>query len=131
MKTRSSIWRLKENGRYDGIYCEWNGYISNNGKILFKYYQDESKIKELIELGSISTLEATPATCVAFHRDRNEKLQIIKDIQLGSFLPVDSNTRYKDYNYLFENGSWYVTCKDYTHKQLTQEFIDKAEENYE
>jgi hypothetical protein len=39
------------------IYCHWDGYLSNNGRILMTYYKDLKKIKRLVALGSLSSLE--------------------------------------------------------------------------
>lgn len=38
MGTRSAIVLKREDGKYQGIYCHWDGYPSNNGKILFENY---------------------------------------------------------------------------------------------
>lgn len=120
MATRSTIWIKKDNGNYDGIYCHWDGYLEHNGVLLMEYYQDINKIKGLIELGSISSLDReiicpdghtfdTPAqgAVVAYHRDRGEELQIYRDITF------DDITRYfEEYNYFFIDGKWYYTQND-------------------
>jgi hypothetical protein len=56
MATRSAIVRKTENGSYVGIYCHWDGYPSNNGKILLNSYKTNEKIDSLIALGDISSL---------------------------------------------------------------------------
>lgn len=56
MGTRSNIGIQHPDGSYDVIYCHWDGYPSNNGKILYEHYQDLNKIKKLIALGDISSL---------------------------------------------------------------------------
>ena len=56
MATRSRIGIENEDGTVSSIYCHWDGYVSNNGKILVTHYTDRQKVKELIELGDISTL---------------------------------------------------------------------------
>lgn len=57
MATRSNIGIELSNGEVEFIYCHWDGYIENNGKILYNHYNDLSKIEELIDLGAISSLE--------------------------------------------------------------------------
>lgn len=57
MSTRSSISMIKEDGSVSQVYCHWDGYISNNGIILFNYYQNVDKIKKLISLGDMSSLK--------------------------------------------------------------------------
>lgn len=56
MGTRSRIGIENEDGTVSSIYCHWNGYPSNNGKILVEHYTDREKVKELIALGDISSL---------------------------------------------------------------------------
>ena len=56
MSTRSSIAIKNEDGSIDAIYCHNDGYLTNNGAILYKNYQDPAKVQQLINLGSISSL---------------------------------------------------------------------------
>lgn len=56
MATRSRIGIVNDNGTVTSIYCHWDGYISNNGKILLEHYTDKEKVEKLISLGSISSL---------------------------------------------------------------------------
>ena len=70
------------------IYCHWDGYISNNGDILFHHYKSKNKVMKLINLGDISNLENEVdipkdkihtfdnpccGVTVAYGRDRGEK----------------------------------------------------------
>lgn len=114
MATRSTIWIKKENGKYDGIYCHWNGNPFNNGRILVEDYQDIEKVKGLIELGSISSLHSE-ITCpeghsfdspvegyvVAYHRDRGEELCIYRDISSSQLKKY-----FEEYNYFFIKNEW-------------------------
>ena len=74
MGTRSTI-GVKENGNYKLIYCHWDGYYDNNGMILHKHYQDIDKVKQLIELGDLSSLNKNVEggeeedRCVSYIRD--------------------------------------------------------------
>ena len=87
MATRSRIAIEKENGTVESIYCHWDGYPENNGRILIENYKDHEKVQALIDLGDISSLapnvEADPHTrhtfndpvdgvVVAYGRDRGE-----------------------------------------------------------
>jgi len=56
MPTRSRIAILNSDGSVDSIYCHYDGYLSHNGVILAKYYNNEEKIRKLISLGSLSFL---------------------------------------------------------------------------
>jgi len=40
----------------DVVYCYWDGYLENNGKILFNHYGRKKAIK-LVKLGDISCLK--------------------------------------------------------------------------
>ena len=55
MATRSMIGK-DYGGEIKAIYCHWDGYIQGVGQTLKEFYTDESKIDDLIKLGSISSL---------------------------------------------------------------------------
>ena len=38
------------------VYCHWDGYLSNNGKILLENY-DSAKANHLVALGDLSSLD--------------------------------------------------------------------------
>lgn len=118
MSTHSHIFYKNECGKYVGVYCHYDGYVSGVGYRLFHYYTDIEKIKNLIALGSIVSLDKdiNPAPqyqnisylnskpllfgyCEFFHRDNGEDLTIIE---------TDSLDDYSGYVYLFENNQWYV-----------------------
>lgn len=60
MSTRSYIGIQHNDGSVDVIYCHSDGYLSNNGKLLFENYQDPEKVQELINLGGLSCLGTSP-----------------------------------------------------------------------
>jgi hypothetical protein len=43
-------------GTFRSIYCHWDGYPENNGKLLLEHYKDEAKVSALMDLGNISSL---------------------------------------------------------------------------
>lgn len=59
MSTRSRIAMETQNGSVHSIYCHYDGYPEYNGAILQTHYQDEDKIRALIELGDLSSLDAS------------------------------------------------------------------------
>lgn len=61
MATRSRIGIENEDGTVSSVYCHWDGYPRNNGRILVTHYTDREKVKALIELGSISALKENVA----------------------------------------------------------------------
>ena len=118
MSTNSSITAKQSDGKVKTIYCHWDGYISNNGKILSDHYRDQKKIDDLIELGDLSILEsstdkpdehtfANPVRgyCVAYGRDRGED-----DTQARTYDSLEQAMREEDqnYNYYWDGNQWYV-----------------------
>lgn len=117
MATRSTIWIQNDNDNYDGVYCHWDGYPEHNGSILFNYYKEESKIRELISHGSLSVLDERihpnpdsghdfdnreDGVCCFYHRDRGDVLDVTRDLPE----PMLRN-EYQEYNYIFKDGAWY------------------------
>lgn len=87
MATHSYICIEQPNGDILGVYCHNDGYLSNNGNILFNYYQERSKVERLLSFGSMSSLgaEIDPNrphdfynrqydVCYFYCRDRGETL---------------------------------------------------------
>jgi hypothetical protein len=72
MATRSLIGINLNNGITKIIYCHWDGYPEHNGQLLVNEYTSPSAVFDLLELGDLSSLDATPASCTAYHRDRKE-----------------------------------------------------------
>lgn len=121
MGTRSSISIIKEDGSVSQVYCHWDGYISNNGVILFNYYQDVEKVKELVNLGDMSSLrsEIIPTgnhsydnpqdnVTIFYGRDRGEdntKPNHFKDVK--EFLREGDFQGY-DYVYKEKTKKWYL-----------------------
>ena len=113
MGTRSTIAIQNEDGTVTGIYCHWDGYLSNNGRILEENYTTEEAVRELIALGDLSSLGETVGTkhdfdnaprgeCNAYGRDRGE-----------TGVDADTRNRWDDFdqefNYLFVPGEgWRV-----------------------
>lgn len=57
MATRSRIAIENENGTVSSVYSHWDGYPSNNGRILMEHYKERDKLQKLIDLGSLSSLD--------------------------------------------------------------------------
>jgi len=67
------------------VYCHNDGYPSNNGVLLLKHYSDESKLRRLLALGALSSLDKeigekhdfeyddrSVGECTFYARDRGE-----------------------------------------------------------
>lgn len=125
MGTRSLIGKLNPDGSVDYIYCHWDGYVSNNGVLLFAYYDTAEKVADLIALGGISSLRGEIGEkhdfddskisrqndwCTAYHRDRDEELDVIHAETEDEFWKASIGT---EYWYLFKDGQWWVQeCYD-------------------
>ena len=117
MATRSTI-GISHNGIIKAIFCHWDGYLDNNGKILRDYYKDSVKVNNLIALGDLSSLgkeigekhdfdKAPRSECNYYGRDRGEEGTEFKVFQNRSdFI----NQIGEGYNYLFENNEWLINC---------------------
>jgi len=75
MATRSRIAIENEDGTVSSIYCHWDGYLSNNGRILANHYTDRKKVEALIALGAISSLRenVSPPGIFDDHEDEDVK----------------------------------------------------------
>ncbi len=56
MATRSTIALEFADGTVQQVYCHWDGYLAHNGRILFDHYIDPFKLRDLIDMGDISSL---------------------------------------------------------------------------
>jgi hypothetical protein len=56
MGTRSTIALEFADGTVQQVYCHWDGYLDHNGKVLQEHYSDPFKLRDLIDLGDISSL---------------------------------------------------------------------------
>ena len=122
MSTRSNIGIKNKDGSIHCIYCHFDGYLEHNGLILERYYKDQNKVKNLINLGDISSLglnvypdpeyehtfdNRQKYVTVAYSRDRGEDKRIKKFDDMHDYMISFKNTWY-DYAYLYdeENKEW-------------------------
>lgn len=85
---------------YVSVYCQWDGYLSHNGRILRENYTTEAQVIELLQHGGISSLKETLGECEFYHRDRGEELT-------ATITKNDRECVTQEYAYLFKNGKWY------------------------
>ena len=125
MATRSLIGMNLDNGITKIIYCHWDGYPSHVGELLVCDYNTPALITELMELGDLSSLDATPATCEAYHRDRNEPWGMVEPRDINtSELDVVANNYGVDYVYIYNNEyEWECSRLNYASGKLTPENI--------
>lgn len=108
MSTRSVIALLIDNQHYKSIYCHHDGYEEKPGVgyKLRHYYNSEQQVKELIELGDLSSISQDNVD--AYHRDwgrprHQNQSQITRSYEALRCLAIGKDA---DYLYRFENGEW-------------------------
>jgi hypothetical protein len=135
MGTRSTIALEFADGTVQQVYCHWDGYLSHNGAILQEYYSDPFKLRELIDLGDLSSLRPnigekhafsqfelraeevagykllTENMCTFYGRDRNEsgcEARKFKD-----YLDYAENHQYEEFEYILracgDKAVWFVS----------------------
>ena len=62
MATRSTIALEFADGTIGQVYCHWDGYLAHNGKMLFENYSNPFILRDLIDLGGVSSLGETIGT---------------------------------------------------------------------
>lgn len=109
-----------EDGTVIGIYCHSDGYPEGVGATLKRHYKSESKVRELMALGDISSLgkdigvkhsfdDITTDVCRAYGRDRGEEgTEARAYVNLEAFLAADYG---QAYSYLFSKGKWSQVSK--------------------
>ncbi len=132
MATRSTIALEFADGTVQQVYCHWDGYLANNGAILQEHYSDPFKLRELIDLGDISSLgpnlgskhefdipfkygtpeyeaeqERRRDITTFYGRDRGETGCEARRFQ--HYDDYRDNAQFEEYNYILRrDGKWYV-----------------------
>lgn len=140
MGTRSSITvKHPTTGQYHNIYCHWDGYTINNGALLIEHYNSLTLALALVSPGDMSSLREkcngeeghtfdspNEGQTVYYGRDRGEDgcEMRIYDTYLECLEKND-----QEYNYLFADDKWYVSCHSdkYTVLETIMEHHAKGE----
>ena len=147
MATRSTIALEYADGTVGQVYCHWDGYLDNNGKILLKHYQDPFKLRTLIDLGDLSSLRSEIGEKHAFSklevpmdgeaydklygdmttfygRDRGESGTEAKTFK--DFADYAENHQHEEYEYILRtDGVWYVKAYDRPYVPLADAIADE------
>ena len=155
MATRSTIALEYADGTVGQVYSHWDGYLENNGMILYKHYSDPFKLRELLDLGDISSLgpeigekhafsqfdlpkdeveayKALTENWTTFYgRDRGE--DTVAQKMFANYDTYVSEHQHEEYEYILRrDGQWYVKCHSAAYVPLADalaEFLrEKAEE---
>jgi len=154
MATRSTIALEYADGTVHQVYCHWDGYLEHNGKILAEHYSDPFKLRDLIDLGDLSSLrptigtkhafskfelatqieqrlheEATENMCTFYGRDRGETGTSAK--KFASYEDYLLNHQYEEYEYILRSvhgqAVWFVADHSEDFKPLLGALIKDAE----
>ena len=152
MGTRSTIALEYADGTVEQVYCHWDGYLSNNGRILQEHYSDPFKLRDLIDLGDISSLKTTVGTKHAFSqfevpmdgeaydklygdmttfygRDRGETGVGAKKFK--DYADYVANHQYEEFEYILRNvngkATWFVADHSDNYVTLEEAFLTEGE----
>lgn len=156
MGTRSTIALEFADGTVGQVYCHWDGYLEHNGKILQSYYTDPFKLRELIDMGYISSLGKVIGKKHPFGPAYNEtdalkKAKIQKEVDeareagwctfygrdrgetgvdakyFKNFEDYRARHQYEEYEYILRtDGRWYVADHSDTYVPLAEALIAEA-----
>jgi hypothetical protein len=122
MSTRARIAIKTQEGKLKSIYCHFDGNTYGVGEMLHEHYREQEKVENLIELGDISFLEKEiiptephsfkspqKGVTVFYGRDRGEQnTGYLTHFSEENLLREDAS-----YNYIFQEGEWYLLKRDY------------------
>jgi hypothetical protein len=138
MATRSTIALEYADGTVDQVYCHWDGYLEHNGKILFEHYSNPFKLRELMDLGDVSSLGSdigeahnfddrsqTGEVTTFYGRDRGETGVGAK--RFKDFADYKKNFQHEEFAYILRNdGKWYVKCYEREFELLALAMAEEA-----
>ena len=153
MATRSTISLEFADGTIGQVYCHWDGYLAHNGKMLMEYYSNPFVLRDLIDLGSLSSLHPQIGTkhpfsmfeanmtqdeyanlyrdmCVFYGRDRGEGQSDATYFKDYEHFLVDGQA--EEYDYILRNvngvATWFVSDHGGDYILLTEAFAKEARE---
>lgn len=153
MATRSTIALEFADGTIGQVYSHWDGYLAHNGKILFENYSNPFVLRDLIDLGDISSLAPTIGTKHPFsHYDNGMTVVEFNNLYQGmttfygrdrgeegcnaksykDFADYEANCQLEEYNYILRNvngvATWFVSDHGDNFILLTEAFAKEARE---
>ena len=153
MGTRSTIALEYADGTVEQVYCHWDGYLAHNGQILLKHYSNPFILRDLIDLGDVSSLKPTIGTKHAFShfelraeevaeykvltenmttfygRDRGEDGVSAKKFK--DYEDYVANHQYEEYDYILRavcgEAVWFVSDHDGAYVPLVSAILDEQD----
>ena len=152
MATRSTIALEFADGTIGQVYCHWDGYLAHNGKMLMEYYSNPFVLRDLIDLGSLSSLRPQIGTKHPFsmfeaNMTQDEFYNLYRDMttfygrdrgegeyEANYFKDYDDfllNGQQEEYDYLLRNvngvATWFVSDHGKVFGLLTEAFAKEME----
>ena len=152
MATRSTIALEFADGTIGQVYCHWDGYLAHNGKMLMEYYSNPFILRDLIDLGSLSSLRPQIGTkhpfsmfeanmtqdefanlyrdmCTFYERDRGERSADATYFKDYLHFLVDGQA--EEYDYILRNingvATWFVSDHDGDFVTLESAIMDEED----
>ena len=152
MATRSTIALEFADGTVEQVYCHWDGYLAYNGQLLLKHYSNPFVLRDLIDLGDISSLKPTVGTkhnfshfdtemdqkeyealygnmTTFYARDRGETGTSAK--RFKDFADYKANHQYEEYEYILRSvggeAVWFVADHDGAYVTLESAIMDEQD----
>ena len=153
MATRSTIALEFADGTVQAVYCHWDGYLAHNGHILQNHYSNPFILRDLIDLGDISSLRPQIGTkhdfshydsgytldeynelygemTTFYARDRGEELRVRKFKDYADYV---ENHQYEEYDYILRSvegeAVWFVSDRDGAYVPLVSAILDEQDRN--
>ena len=152
MGTRSTIALEFADGTVEQVYCHWDGYLAYNGKMLLEHYSNPFILRDLIDLGDISSLKPTVGTKHAFSHFGTDMKQEDYDALYGNmttfygrdrgedgtssekfkdFADYIANHQYEEYEYILRSvggeAVWFVADHDNVYVPLVSAILDEED----
>lgn len=118
MSTHSCIGLEEPDGTILYVYCHFDGYPSHNGAMLLKHYSNPKKLRELLSLGSLASLqklihptgphtyrEPEKGVCRFFGRDAGDSPESVFRKYANNRAKLDGEWNYL---WLVRDGRWIV-----------------------
>lgn len=118
MSTNCTIAIQHNDGSVTGILVHWDGGLWHAGPILYHHYSTEEKVRELLALGHLSSIDVDIDSSVAYGRDRGESNQ--QAIHSASWIEFLSKYE-REYNYIFDDNEWIVKFSGSYYSELESE----------
>ena len=140
MGTRSTIALEFADGTVEQVYCHWDGYLDHNGRILQEHYSNPFVLRDLIDMGDMSSLgerigtqhafdKAPEGECTFYLRDRKE--QGCGKKKFKDFEDYKANHQYEEFEYILracgDKAVWFVADHNDTYVPLSAVFEAEKE----